>query len=680
MRVLITGAAGFVGHHLVEHLLKKTDWELALVDKLSYASTGLNRLRAVQAFEQKRNRVHLFTADVSLPLGQWLEREIGSIDYIVHMAAESIPEEVYVPVRSIRSSFGTKMLTFGELWETVSDKRIETSRRVQIKRLEKNELKALSFYGGVGQWMSIRAITRHRYSGEIVRLSQKTGIISATPNHSIYAANLDVVNPKDNPWLLKVSSVNGLRVSKHKEISDEKLIVLAAYITEGSSGKYNGSYCVQIGQKKKEYLTRVQKALKEAYGVNSWITYNKHDGCWNLQLSSKKIYRKLRRQCGENSGTKKFPNAIFDLSPDKQRFFLEELKKGDGDVKGDRYFTTSWKLANQLGFLLALLGIPFVVNPNEGKLVEGWADDWTIRMNAPTSVGRGERRMYSTYYDGWVYDLEVEESHNFACGLGNIVCHNTHVDNSIEDPAAFVRSNVIGTMEVLQFARRLQSRLKRFVYFSTDEVFGPAPKGVEFEEWARYNSTNPYSATKAAGEELALAWANTYKLPVIVTHCMNCFGERQHPEKFVPSTVKKILGGQLITVHADPSKTQPGSRHYIHCRNVADALCFLLEKHQVPDGMPVRDKFNIRGEQEVDNLELVRRVHKIMEEAMGTTFELRTELVDFHGTRPGHDLRYALSGKKLEEMGWKPPADFDESLEKTIRWMVDQRNIHWLFM
>lgn len=218
------------------------------------------------------------------------------------------------------------------------------------------------------------------------------------------------------------------------------------------------------------------------------------------------------------------------------------------------------------------------------------------------------------------------------------------------------------------------------MYFSTDEVFGPAPYGVEFVEWSRYNCTNPYSATKAAGEELALAWSNSYGLPVMVTHCMNCFGERQHPEKFIPYVVRKILANELITIHADASKTTPGSRHYIHCRNVADALCFLLKKWEVPMGMEKRDKFNIQGEKEVDNLTLVKMIHGFMEKTIGSRFSLRYELVDFHGTRPGHDLRYALSGEKTKQMGWTPPTNFEESLEKTIRWMLDQRNVHWLFI
>lgn len=152
----------------------------------------------------------------------------------------------------------------------------------------------------------------------------------------------------------------------------------------------------------------------------------------------------------------------------------------------------------------------------------------------------------------------------------------THVDNSIANPEPFVFSNVIGTFRMLEFARS-QKKLKWFVYFSTDEVFGPAPEGVFYKEWDRYNSTNPYSATKAGGEELCLAYANTYRLPVFITHSMNVFGEGQHPEKFIPKIIRQILEGETVTIHADHTKTKPGSRHWIHARNVADVILFLLD-------------------------------------------------------------------------------------------------------
>ncbi|MCB9026353.1 MAG: GDP-mannose 4,6-dehydratase [Bdellovibrionaceae bacterium] len=240
----------------------------------------------------------------------------------------------------------------------------------------------------------------------------------------------------------------------------------------------------------------------------------------------------------------------------------------------------------------------------------------------------------------------------------------THVDNSIKDPGSFVQANVVGTYGALEMARKMDS-LENFVYFSTDEVFGPAPEGVFYKEWDRYNCTNPYSATKAGGEELALAYANTYGLPVIVTHTMNLFGERQHPEKFIPLVMNALLDGETIKIHSNPEKTKAGTRHYIHCRNMADALMFILKK-----GPWKREKFNIVGEKEVDNLTLAQ----LIAESIGKP--LKYELVDFHSSRPGHDLRYALDGNKLSELGWKPSVNFEESLRKTVKWSLN--NSIWL--
>lgn len=286
-----------------------------------------------------------------------------------------------------------------------------------------------------------------------------------------------------------------------------------------------------------------------------------------------------------------------------------------------------------------------------------------------------------------VRNLAMDLVQGFSVGLrkeiGNVdvILHmaaETHVDNSIKEPKPFVISNVLGTFELLEYARSLNSRLQKFIYFSTDEVFGPIGREApSFHAWSRYNSTNPYSATKAAGEELCLAWANTYKMPMVIVHCMNAFGERQHPEKFIPTIARKLLRDETITVHTDRTRKKPGSRFYIHCQCIASAVAFLLEN----TSGAMRDKFNIRGQKEVDNLELVKMVHRMMCKALKRAdLRLDVELTDFHSTRPGHDLRYALDGEALAKMGWTPPENFEEYLEKTVSWMVDPRNLHWLML
>jgi len=236
----------------------------------------------------------------------------------------------------------------------------------------------------------------------------------------------------------------------------------------------------------------------------------------------------------------------------------------------------------------------------------------------------------------------------------------SHVDRSIEDPMSFIMDNVVGTGNILDYARR--SNIERMVYFSTDEVFGPAPEGVNYKEWDRYNSGNPYSASKAGAEELCLAYHNTYKTPVMITHCMNVFGERQHPEKYIPMIIRSVLNGSKLTIHANSDLTKAGSRYYIHARNVAKAVSFLLEHGE--DG----EKYNIVGEKEVDNLQLAQ----IIADYMGT--ELNYELVDFHGARPGHDLRYALCGEKMEGMGWKLERNLEKSLHDVVDWSLANRD------
>lgn len=150
---------------------------------------------------------------------------------------------------------------------------------------------------------------------------------------------------------------------------------------------------------------------------------------------------------------------------------------------------------------------------------------------------------------------------------------DTHVDNSISDPVPFVQNNVNSTLQLLEFARTLPN-LKRFVYFSTDEVYGPAEDGfVGFSEWDRHRPSNPYSASKSAAEAICYSYYNTYGVPLMSCNVMNAFGERQHPEKFIPLAINKIMNGEAITIHAHPqalgAPMRAGSRFYIHARNVS---------------------------------------------------------------------------------------------------------------
>lgn len=270
------------------------------------------------------------------------------------------------------------------------------------------------------------------------------------------------------------------------------------------------------------------------------------------------------------------------------------------------------------------------------------------------------------------HDLKAEISPLTAKMIGtdvNYVLHlaaGSHVDRSIEYPMEFVMDNVVGTGNLLQWARTLP-QLEQLVYFSTDEIFGPAPAGIAYREYDRYNSTNPYSASKAGGEELAVAFRNTYTMPIIVTHTMNVFGERQHPEKFIPLCIRRIATGEKISIHANAQKTKAGSRHYIHASDVADGLYFLLTQPSdrlVGDGVNACPKYNLVGPEEWDNYELARVIAEIQQKP------LNAELVDFHSSRPGHDLRYALDGSRLRTLGWEPRQKVSERLAQVVNWFL----------
>jgi dTDP-glucose 4,6-dehydratase len=275
------------------------------------------------------------------------------------------------------------------------------------------------------------------------------------------------------------------------------------------------------------------------------------------------------------------------------------------------------------------------------------------------------------------HDLKAEINEFVARDIGPIdyiyhLAAGSHVDRSITEPMSFVMDNVVGTGHLLEYARLyLKDKLKFLLYFSTDEVFGSAPEDVDFKEWDRYNSGNPYSASKAGAEELCVAYANTFKMPIHVTHTMNVVGIRQHPEKYIPLVIGKVLDDETIYIHSHPDKKKAGTRFYIDVRDVCDAVMFITD-HCVKDAPFPLQKFNIVGKEEIDNLSIALRIAEIMD------MNIKYSMVDFHTARPGHDLRYALCGEKMKSMGWEPES-INDRLVDIVDWYLKPENSKWLF-
>ena len=238
----------------------------------------------------------------------------------------------------------------------------------------------------------------------------------------------------------------------------------------------------------------------------------------------------------------------------------------------------------------------------------------------------------------------------------------THVDNSIREPAPFVRSNFIGTFNLLEAAREIWKGdpAKRLLHVSSDEVFGVPEEGEVFNEDSQYGPNNPYSATKAGSDHLVRAWHRTYGMNLVTTNCSNNFGPRQHREKLIPTVIATALEGKPIPVYGDGSNI----RDWLYVDDHCSALDKVFREGEAGETYMI----GTRNEQK--NIDLVRLICQILDEEVGNGPDgSYASLITFVPDRPGHDQRYAVDPGKIEhELSWRPAHSFKESLRETIRW------------
>ena len=248
----------------------------------------------------------------------------------------------------------------------------------------------------------------------------------------------------------------------------------------------------------------------------------------------------------------------------------------------------------------------------------------------------------------------------------------SHVDRSIEGPAEFVQTNVVGTFTLLEEARAYWSGLAapqraavRFVHVSTDEVYGSlGPGDPAFSETTPYAPNSPYSASKAAADHLVRAYWHTYGLPTLTTNCSNNYGPYQFPEKLIPLMIHHALAGKPLPVYGDGQNVRDWLYVLDHCA----ALRTVLER-----GRP-GEVYNIGGGAEMKNIELVKLVCALLDDARPRTGGSYAALISFVKDRPGHDRRYAIDSRKIQrELGWRPQENFESGLRKTVRWYLERR-------
>lgn len=247
----------------------------------------------------------------------------------------------------------------------------------------------------------------------------------------------------------------------------------------------------------------------------------------------------------------------------------------------------------------------------------------------------------------------------------------SHVDRSIDGPSVFIETNVLGTFQLLEAARSYWTKQGkpetfRFHHISTDEVYGslPADPSAMFTEETGYDPRSPYSASKASSDHFVRAWHETYGLPVVLTNCSNNYGPYHFPEKLIPVVILNALAGLPIPIYGDGENV----RDWLYVEDHADALLLVMQKGQVGRS------YNIGGENEVRNIDLVQKICSILDE-LRPADRPYSSLIQFVVDRPGHDLRYAIDPSRLrDELGWRPSVTWKEGLERTVRWYLDNED------
>lgn len=277
-----------------------------------------------------------------------------------------------------------------------------------------------------------------------------------------------------------------------------------------------------------------------------------------------------------------------------------------------------------------------------------------------------------TFVKGDIVDAEFIDGLFLAHQFDGVLhlAAESHVDRSIEDPLAFVKTNVIGTMNLLNAAKKQWSNSfegKRFYHISTDEVYGSLGAEGLFTETTSYDPNSPYSASKASSDHFVRAYGETYGLPYVITNCSNNYGSYHFPEKLIPLFINNIIHNQPLPVYGDGNYT----RDWLFVEDHAAAIDLVFHEGKN------HETYNIGGFNEWKNIDLVKLLCRIMDEKLGRAAGTSEKLITYVKDRPGHDLRYAIDASKINtELGWEPSVTFEEGLEKTISWYLE--NSDWL--
>jgi dTDP-D-glucose 4,6-dehydratase/intein/homing endonuclease len=694
LKILLTGASGFIGSHFVEQILDRTNHEIISIDRLD--SSGYHgRLHDLPHWERHRKRVKNVFHDLKAAINDYVAYEIGAVDFVFHLAAGThVDRSISNPMEFVQDNVvGTcnlldycrnKVNIKGFFYFSCYDEKTRALTTNGLQRYDEIKIgdKVISINPKTKEIeeKEIKNIIVQQYDGPMIHFETNRMDLFVTPNHRMLVqdrANKNKVNFMEANELRKLTNkelVDGEWIGQCNETINDKFYsedlfyMVGAFLGDGFLATQISRFSNKSGLTKKERLKKARdsktgriiktdkigdlefssticyriffdvpekdkcRARLEKSLTALGIDFHAHKGKAGEHIYfSSQYWSNFLSQFGHGARNKFIPGWMLQAP----RHLLQALFDGLIDSDGYRgkqwiqYTTTSEHLLAGICEIAIKLGrFPkFKLRDSEnifqGRTIKGSAFYVHFPEENPTI---GKQNAKEELYCGKIWCLTVDGNANFVAE------RNGHL--------AFCGN--------------------------TDEVYGPAAPGVAHKETDRHRATNPYAASKSGAESLVTAYGNTYRLPHIITNTMNVFGPRQHPEKFIPMVISKVMRGEKIVIHADPTRTKPGSRFYIHAANVADGYLFLMDRWK--NG----EVYNLVGEREVDNLQLAESI------ALCVGKPLEYELVDFHSSRPGHDLRYALDGTKMKDMGWHPIDTFEQSIAKTVQWYMD--NPKWLMM
>ena len=695
---VITGVNGQDGSYLAELLLSK-----------GYGVVGLYRRSSSNNFDRLKNvishpRLILNEFDLTDPSDVTDTIIKYRPEEFYNLAAQSVTEESYLPIKIGNS---IRHITFKEIWDNQikynnKNIRIENFNGTAVEVIDinptENSLCALGHANSMGNWYNITQISRHKWNGKVAKLSQKFGSVCVTPNHSLIDIFGQVVQPKTNPWMLNIRKINSVvkkpidyvctklsgyrgvgpwlckkesgRTGYVKENIDNMGALcrfVGAFIAEGhtSFNTANNTYTVNISEQRKDWLESLQQDLYTFFDGNSCIVKHKKNGyndVYRLEIKSRYLYDLMRHWCGEDSYSKQIPEWFTKLSKKDAVILFNKMVEGDGCFDKNnswRYTTSSYKLACQFSWLVTYLGYDYTVNEEDKN-----HSYWHFRSCSFYQLNQGDsgKKISWIDYNGYVYDITVNEVHNFTVGVGNIVVHNSHVATSFKQPTTTFEIDSIGVINILEAIRKF-SGTTRFYQASTSEMFGRNysinHNGEKYQdEQTSLMPQSPYAVAKLASHRMVQIYRDAYKLYATSGILFNHEGPRRGVN-FVTRKITSYIGQLVNNLITKDTKLKLGnlnaSRDWGHAQDYVYAMYLMLQQD-------VADDFVISSGKAYTVRDFVDKAFKLVDLDYNDYVVIDPEFY-----RPAEvDYLKGDCSKAKKVLGWEPKISFDQLVQDMV--------------